>query len=383
MGYGLLKNGEVMNIEKIVICALVVVVAGPAVADGGPQHRAKQMPPVKMGTSGGSAADSSNAFCCGGTLGASVCYDGTQHILSNNHVLGRSGSATAGEDDIQPGLIDVSCQKSKANIVGDFAGDLVPLGTANVDAALSKARSGMVSTEILDIGVPSSIIQAAAVGLPVMKSGRTTGFTTGTITSINTSVSIQYQKGCNSGKKFTVFYTDQIVTGAMSAGGDSGSLLVSNNGTPNPVGLLYAGSSSTTIYNPIQHVVNAFTAGEHTFSFGSCSTGTISATTTGASTPTSAQSGAAASYRGPSDADVEFVRGIKENHEPNLFARPGVLGVGVGADDENPEEAVIVVYLETGMGAALPRGFPEELDGVKVKVIPTDKFVAQNSICNK
>jgi hypothetical protein len=373
-----------MNIEKIVICALAVVVASPAVADGDPQHhRVIQATPVKMGTSGGSAKDSSKAFCCGGTLGASVCYDGDQHILSNNHILARSGSATVGEDDVQPGLIDNLCRSTGANIVGDFAGNLVPLGTANVDAALSKARFGMVSAEILDIGVPSSTIQAATIHLPVMKSGRTTGFTTGTIQVINARVSIQYQKDCNSGKKFTVSFINQIVTGAMSAGGDSGSLLVSNNGTPNPVGLLYAGSSSTTIYNPIQHVVNAFTAGGHTFSFGSCLTGTISATTTGASTSTSGQAGVAASYRGPSDADVEFVRGIKESHEPDLFARPGVLGVGVGADDENPEEAVIVVYMETGMGAALPRGFPKELDGVKVKVIPTDKFVAQNSVCNK
>ena len=247
---------------------LVLVPVSVALADGGAQHQAKQTPPVKMGTSGGSVADHSNSFCCGGTLGSLVLRDGALCILSNNHILARSGSAAAGEDTIQPGLIDSNCSSSTSNIVGDFVGDLVPLGSANVDAALSTARANVdASGSILDVGVPCSSTQAATIGLAVMKSGRTTGFTTGNVTSINTSVSIQYQKGCNQGKKFNVGYTNQIVTGAMSAGGDSGSLLLSNDGTPNPVGLLFAGSSSATIYNPITSVVSAFTAGGHTFSF--------------------------------------------------------------------------------------------------------------------
>ena len=50
----------------------------------------------------------------------------------------------------------------------------------------------------------------------------------------------------------------------MSAGGDSGSLLVVDGKGRNraddlkPVGLLFAGSSSVTIHNPIDAVLSAF-----------------------------------------------------------------------------------------------------------------------------
>lgn len=339
----------------------LVLLAAVTSADGGAQHRVKQSTPVKMGTSGGSLNDRSSAFCCGGTLGALVMRDGVVHILSNNHVLGRSGLATAGEDTLQPGLIDTGCNGSNSNVVGDYAGNLVPLGTANVDAALSIARSNVdASGAILDIGVPRSSVQAPSVGLPVMKSGRTTGFNTGTITSINTTVSIQYQRGCNQGKKFTVTFTNQIATGSMSAGGDSGSVLFSNDGSPNPVGLLYAGSSSTTIYNPAQHVVSAFSAGGHTFSF--VGTAGLEADIL----PGKLQ-------RAPSPEDLALALQVKVENEGELFRNPGVLGVGIGAAEDNPLEAVIVVYFDRSRVADVP----PVIDGFRTRVIITDTIVAQ------
>jgi hypothetical protein len=342
---------------------LLVLTLAPsiALADGGAQHQVKQTAPVKMGTSGGSVNDRSSAFCCGGTLGALVMRNGVLHILSNNHVLGRSGSATAGEDTLQPGLIDTGCNGNNSNIVGDYAGNLVPLGTANVDAALSIARAGMVDTSgyILDIGVPRSAPQNATVGLPVMKSGRTTGFTTGTVTSINTSVSIQYQRGCNSGRKFTVSFTNQIVTGAMSAGGDSGSVLYSNDGSPNPVGLLYAGSSSTTIYNPVQHVINAFSAGGNSFSF--VGTAGLEADET-----------IDKLRLGPGPEELELALQVKVENEAALLRIPGVLGVGIGAAEDNPLEAAIVVYFDVSRTLRLP----PVIDGFRVRVILTDEIVS-------
>jgi hypothetical protein len=356
-----------VTIRIVLWCAVALALAvGPLPADNGPNHQVKQAPPVKMGTSGGSANDSSRAFCCGGTLGSLVSYKGVHHILSNNHVLARSGAATAGEDTLQPGLIDTGCNGSNSNIVGDFAGDIVPLGTKNVDAALSVVRSGQVDTSgaILDIGPPCDTIQNATVGLSVAKSGRTTGLTTGTVEATNVTVSVQYQRGCGSGRKFTITYTNQVAIsdGSFSDPGDSGSLIVSNDGTPHPTALLYAGSSTTTIGNPIADVVSAF-GGSASFGFvgNSC-------------TSSASIWGATAAGPVPSENDLDFARVIKERHEPDLLARPGVLGVGVGADERDPGRAVIVVYLEAGRG--LSRGMPEELDGVKVRVIPTDPFVA-------
>jgi hypothetical protein len=43
--------------------------------------------------------------------------------------------------------------------------------------------------------------------------------------------------------------------GGFSSGGDSGSLVVTNDGRKNPVGLLFAGSVNTTIINPIEPVL--------------------------------------------------------------------------------------------------------------------------------
>ena len=51
-----------------------------------------------------------------------------------------------------------------------------------------------------------------------------------------------------------------------------------------------------------------------------------------------------------------------------------MLGIGVGQDDDNPSEAVIVVYLETGR--PLPQRLSRRLDGLKVKVVTTERFVA-------
>src|SRR5512132_3559447 len=107
---------------------LVLAAAGTVMG----QHTAKQTPPVRMGTSGGQADDASRAYCCGGTLGSLVLRDGVVHILSNNHILAVSGSEGAGGDTIQPGLIDSGCRTTGDTIVGDFIGNVVPLGTANV-----------------------------------------------------------------------------------------------------------------------------------------------------------------------------------------------------------------------------------------------------------
>ena len=359
-----------MRLLRVMALLSLVLISFPALADGGANHQVKQTPPVKMGTSGGSSADASRFFCCGGTLGSLVLYDGVLSILSNNHILARSGSAAVGEDTIQPGLIDVNCNGATSNIVGDFAGNKVPLGTANVDTAISTARAGMVDATgaIIDIGVPCSSPTTPTIGLGVTKSGRTTGQTTGSIQSLNTSVSIQYQKGCNSGKKFTETYTNQLVisgSGSFSAGGDSGSLIVTT-GTPHPVGLLFAGNSTQTIANPIQSVINAYTAGGHTFTF------------VGNNCLASSTEASGLGKIGPLPADIEFATTIKERYEPELFARPGVIGVGVGLDETDASRAAIIVYTTAAAGAhAQPGGFPAEMDGVKVRVIPTEPFVAQ------
>ena len=57
------------------------------------------------------------------------------------------------------------------------------------------------------------------------------------------------------------------------------------------------------------------------------------------------------------------------------MAHPAILGVGVGAAEDNPNETVIVIYLQ--QGRAIEQPIPPELDGVKVKVILTGPIEAQ------
>ncbi|MGH8244931.1 MAG: hypothetical protein ACREUU_00705, partial [Gammaproteobacteria bacterium] len=283
-----------------------------------------------------------------------------QYILSNNHVLGRSGQAVAGEDVSQPGLIDNNC--AAATIVGDFTAAPL-LGPSNVDAAVAQLRTGTMDANgsILDIGQISSVVRAPALGLAVKKSGRTTGLTSSTVTSINTDVRVQYQKGCGKGKKFTVTFNDQVVIGGsgFSAGGDSGSLIVTNNACAQPVALLYAGSSTSTIGNPIGEVltqVGAALGGSVQFVGATCSS---SFTTSSA---------------GPTEAELTRARNIKNRHKGNMLELPGILGVGVGVADDNPTEAVIVVYVERGRPR--PGVIADRVDGVRVKVVNTEEFTA-------
>ncbi len=326
------------------------------VADDGTAHRRSS---DLFGVSGGNVNDSTKRFCCSGTLGALVTDGSSLYILSNNHVLARSGQGGAGEDISQPGLIDTNCQVAERVADLSYA---APLGSSNVDAALAELRPGAMdpSGEIMDIGVPSSSIAAPAVGLSVTKSGRTTGQTMGSVSAINTSVQVQYQANCGSGKKFRVTYTNQVVisSSTFSAGGDSGSLIVTNDVSHRPVALLFAGSSTTTIANPIGEVLLRLgAAAGKSFSFNVAGAG-----------------GGQASVQSSLPPD-EITRGnrAKDAHEGRLMGDPDVLGVGVGEDELNPGRAAVVVFVRRGGQAA---AIARRLDGVPTRVIETDEIVA-------
>lgn len=364
--------------KAILVFALVASLAlfssllTSGLADGGANHRVRNL---HLGVSGGNVNDHSSAFCCSGTLGSLVSDGTNKYILSNNHVLARSDQASAGEDVSQPGLIDSNC--GIATVVADFTG-ASPLGS-NVDAAVAQLRSGQMDSTgfIEDIGVPSSSTLNPSVGLGVAKSGRTTGFTTGTIGSINTSVSVQYQKGCNQGKKFTVSYTNQVVinSSTFSAGGDSGSLIVTNNASHNPVALLYAGSSSTTIGNPINEVLTKLgTALGRTFSFGGGAAPTIQDGNIGGGGRRPFTPGLAGLMQLPQEA-ADRASAVLEVHRASLMFTPGVIGAGVGASNRADGEAAIVIYVDKD--SANRPNLPDSLDGIPVNVVLTDKFIAR------
>jgi len=240
-------------------------------------HTAKQTPPIQLGTSGGWRYDLANGYCCGGTLGSLVQIGTTKYILSNYHVFesdivsgGNGIIAKSGDPIIQPGLIDVGCNRNNAQTVATLAPNISgnpSLPNSNVDASIAQVVDGMVRLDgsILEIGTISATIVNASLNQLVKKSGRTTGLTRSTVSGLNATVSVTYDNECAGGTAFTKTFTGQIMIANSGnkfiAGGDSGSLMVEDvTINPRAVGLLFAGSSTLAVANPIADVLKYFSA---------------------------------------------------------------------------------------------------------------------------
>jgi len=223
-----------------------------------------------------------------GTFGVIVRdrASGERLILSNNHVLANSNDASPGDPILQPGPVDGGSLETDrigtllrfcpisfttdpptcgvAQGVAEFANSLAklvgsrhrlqaiqynPQAVNLADCAVARPdKTTDISDEILEIGTVSGTM-VAGLGMAVRKSGRTTGFTTGEITVLDATVSVSYGPGR------VATFEDQIVAGPMSQGGDSGSLLVAANANK-AIGLLFAGSDRSTVFNPIQAVLD-------------------------------------------------------------------------------------------------------------------------------
>ncbi len=347
-------------------------------------NQAAQSLPIILGTTGGNANDSSTSgnttSCCGGTLGSLVQRNGIFYILSNNHVLARSDSASLGENIIQPGLVDTNCNPNSASVVAHLS-QFTRLETAgtNVDAAIAQINPGAVDTggTILSLGstaagnVPNpgpphaGTGMAASTGLSVAKSGRTTGLTCSTVGAIGISTKVQYQSGCGTGTTFSVTYQNQVsVTGGTFSGqGDSGSLIVSQ-GTADPVALLYAGSDMDTVGNPVHDVLTAMadSLGNKPVFVGSASTHQVIGCTPGFSAAkTTAQSGLAMQAQSLAPAVA-----ARDLHANQLLANPYVQAVGVGTSIDHPGEPVVLLVVDPGQ----PRTeLPAMLEGIRTRIV--------------
>jgi hypothetical protein len=326
---------------------------GMARPSKGSDHKARQPRPIQLGVSGGNASDIANGYCCSGTLGALVTDGQKQYILSNTHVFagdvtpGGNGRVSSVGDDIdQSGLIDAACQYIASDIVADVT-EWASFGQFNIDAAIAEARPSQVRSDgaILDIGTIANTTAAAFVGQKVKKSGRTTGLTRSSISGLNATVNVGYTDEC-AGNDFTVSYTGQLLisnTGSRFLNsGDSGSLMVEDVATnPRAVGLLFAGSSSIAIANPINDVLNHF---------GVSMVGGV------ASASASVAESGPASARGLARAIA-----IQERHGRELLAVPGAVGHAVGVAN-SPVIEILVQQLTPRSQALAPR----QLEGVPV-----------------
>jgi hypothetical protein len=326
---------------------------GMARPSKGSDHTARQPRPIQLGVSGGNASDIANGFCCSGTLGALVTDHRKQYILSNTHVFagdvtpgGNGRISSVGDDVDQSGLVDAACQYIANDIVADVT-EWASFGQFNVDAAIAQVRRNQVRSDgaILDIGTIANTTAAAFVGQAVKKSGRTTGLTRSSISGLNATVTVGYTDEC-AGNSFTVAYTGQILIGNKGTrflnSGDSGSLMVEDAATnPRAVGLLFAGSSSIAVANPIDDVLNHFQV--------SLVGGTAAASSSVAET-------------GPGSAQgLARAMAIQGRHGRELLAVPGAVGHAIGVGN-GPVIKILVQQLTPRSQALAPR----ELEGVPV-----------------
>lgn len=226
-----------------------------------------------------------------GTLGIWVRKNNKYYMLSNNHVLANSNDGSVGDPILQPGPYDggtnpadqiatlsefvqiqfegggggsgcpiaklfASVLNGAAAVVGSSTRLTPTLVSSSaqaannlVDCAIAEPlNQNDVRNEILNIGAVTETAEAT-LGMSIKKMGRTTGLTTGSILQIDVTSSVSYGTGK------TAVFVDQLMAGAISQGGDSGSAVLSADNKL--VGLLFAGSTSTTIINRIQNVFSA------------------------------------------------------------------------------------------------------------------------------
>jgi len=194
-----------------------------------------------------------------GTFGALVIDtdDGTINILSNNHVIARTNAGHVGDLIIQPGLYDdgyapgdiiarlkrfipldtagnfvdaaIAQVANQADVIDQVKNNLIPTATAAHPAVGLQFAGNCARTlfspirkvcDDLNIAFPGGpgVIADAAIGDHVEKVGRTTEYTTATVTDIDVEARVQYE-----GRSYA-FY-EQIACASLCLVGDSGSVV--------------------------------------------------------------------------------------------------------------------------------------------------------------
>lgn len=367
-------------------------------------HETQLSTPVSLGSSGGNNNDydsitsggkTSISDCCGGTLGSLIQDNGgTQYILSNNHVLARSDQASMGEAIVQPGLIDNNCTPN-----GDGPGTTpvavltawLPLSSnlTNADAAIAAVDSGAVNTSgsILELGTlqaggtlaaaPPGVSssggkgETASLNMKVAKSGRTTGLTCASVSTLSLNVQVSYYADCGETKPYlTKTFTNQIgISGnQFSDAGDSGSLVVdTSNGEP--VGLFFAGGTDNSgmsigVASPAPNVLSELSAqvgGGKTYTFVGTTDHPVSCLNYGGGAVSAAQA------RTITDAQRTLTQQALSQARTLVDPSAGILGVATGKSSDDPGQGALILYVNPNMSVKTPA----TVDGVRTVVIPT------------
>lgn len=216
-----------------------------------------------------------NIMISAGTIGCVCLWAGKKVLLSNAHVFcedpfkgiseetknTKYGEVSTNDDITTQQATEIIQQGShdggsSAERIGKLRKMVLIQESASnwVDCAMCELDSDIeVDANIPDIGVPTGIVpwspfDESLLNMECMKSGRTTGTTNGIIQDINATVRVGYGDGKSA------LFKEQMMFSNMSAGGDSGSLIVRKS-DKKAVALLFAGSDLVTIASPIEHAL--------------------------------------------------------------------------------------------------------------------------------
>ncbi len=246
------------------------------------------------------------------TLGGVVKKNGTRYILSNNHVLADSNAGKIGDPIWQPGPADGGTAADEIAKLSEFIyiwpeGEQPippppppppPPEPSNCPVAntIVKTFNALSQATNHKTRIPNPIIPSVAIAIPIQegeedgsienlvdcaiarpnndddvldeiyrigkvtgtvepevnmkikKSGRTSAVVEGTVTRLDASIKVRYNR-------FLAYFKGQIITNKISAGGDSGSLVLTEDNKL--VGMLFAGSPTITVVNKISDVIEA------------------------------------------------------------------------------------------------------------------------------
>jgi hypothetical protein len=225
-----------------------------------PQAFKERVRPIRPGYSAG------HSLITAGTIGGIFKdKDGDIVALSNNHVFAAENKALIGDPIYQPGRMDAQAGSIVFTNWDQPVSDKPYFGTLKRFMALNRSNnlhdsaiakihptyinSGLIDARYPQLDKPLAGIASAAINQDVQKCGRTTGLTTGKVIALHGSFTIGYEFG-------QARFNDCIVLSGMSAGGDSGSVIMDKS--MNAVGLLFAGSGKVTLASPIQYVISEY-----------------------------------------------------------------------------------------------------------------------------
>ena len=193
-----------------------------------------------------------NGSIFAGTLGAIVVDNVTNAhaALTNFHVACVDAGWHVGDRMVQPSRIDTGTVP-----MDEFGAINRATLSANVDGAVISIDAGRANAcTIAEIGNVAGT-KVATLGANVRKRGRTTGLTYGSIDGISATVNINYGStiGVRTLSNQVSVRADTTRNPLFSDHGDSGSVIVDDQGFV--VALLFAGSGTSTIGNPIAAVL--------------------------------------------------------------------------------------------------------------------------------